>query len=546
MKGNGNILVVDDDPQILDLTTAVLERARYEVLAARTGKECLDLVRTFSPDLVLLDVMLPDIEGTEVCTRIKTDPLLGNTFVILVSGIKTSSEFQANGLNGGADGYIIKPISNKELIARVQSLVRIKQSEDALHASEARYRRLFEAASEGIMILDGVSGEIKAVNPFLERMLKYSSEELVGKLMGQIPAFGGGEEGRAAFSELKRTLPAGYIHLLLRTKDGQDVDAEIGCNSYEERGEPVIQCNIRDVTQRRLAEEALRKAHIELDRRVKERTAQLSESNRLLSQEIAERKIGEKALKKSEERLRYLSNYLQKILEQETVRLSREIHDELGQVLTGIKMDAEWTAIHLPEDATTVRERMKLLITYIDNAIHTVQRISTRLRPPVLDDCSLVEAIEAWTDDFQKRTGIACEVIGGIRQREPEKEIRLEMFRILQESLTNVARHSGAVSVVISLYVKRNRYVMEISDDGRGITKREMMDAKSIGLTGMHERADAMGGTLSIGGVRGKGTTVKLSVPFGKGMIAKKTVALPAWVKVAQEGNDGGQRLFPT
>ena len=546
MKGNGYILVVDDDPQILDLTTAVLERARYEVLAARTGKECLDLVRTFSPDLVLLDVMLPDIEGTEVCTRIKTDPLLGNTFVILVSGIKTSSEFQANGLNGGADGYIIKPISNKELIARVQSLVRIKQSEDALHASEARYRRLFEAASEGIMILHGVSGEIKGVNPFLERMLKYRSEELVGKLIWEAPAFRVGEEGRAAFSELKRTLPAGYLHLLLRTKDGQDIDAEIGCNSYEEGGEPVIQCNIRDVTQRRLADEALRKAHIELDRRVKERTAQLSESNRLLSQEIAERKIGEKALKKSEERLRYLSNYLQKILEQETVRLSREIHDELGQVLTGIKMDAEWTAIHLPEDATTVRERMKLLITYIDNAIHTVQRISTRLRPPVLDDCTLAEAIEAWTDDFQKRTGIVCEVIGGIHLREPEKEIRLEMFRILQESLTNVARHSGAASVVISLYVKRNRYVMEISDDGRGITKREMMDAKSIGLTGMHERADAMGGTLLISGVRGKGTTVKLSVPFGKGMIAKKSVALPAWAKVIQEGKDGGQRLFPT
>ncbi len=123
------ILVVDDDPDILYATCRIAKSAGYEVFAAATGTHCLKMVRENLPDLVLLDVMLPDMEGAEVCRQIKADPLLKNPFVVLISGLRTGSIDQADGLNAGADGYIARPISNQELKARISSLVRILTAE---------------------------------------------------------------------------------------------------------------------------------------------------------------------------------------------------------------------------------------------------------------------------------------------------------------------------------------------------------------------------------------------------------------------------------
>ncbi len=160
MRHSTKILVTDDDPGMLSLTTEFLRQAGYEVMEARTGQECLQVVRAHHPDLVLLDVMLPDTTGTEVCKHIKADDDLLDTFVILLSGIKVSSADQADGLNVGADGYIIKPISNKELLARVQSLIRIKQAEDALRQKEKEQQEL-------ILELQGALAEIKTLRGFI-------------------------------------------------------------------------------------------------------------------------------------------------------------------------------------------------------------------------------------------------------------------------------------------------------------------------------------------------------------------------------------------
>jgi DNA-binding response OmpR family regulator len=136
------ILVTDDDPENLLLVTSVLQKAGYEVFESETGRGCLDTARACHPALVLLDVILPDISGIEVCRQIKSSPDLEGTFVILTSGILVSSEWQADGLNTGADGYITKPISNKELVARVQAMERIKNAEDALRAKEKEQQEL--------------------------------------------------------------------------------------------------------------------------------------------------------------------------------------------------------------------------------------------------------------------------------------------------------------------------------------------------------------------------------------------------------------------
>jgi response regulator RpfG family c-di-GMP phosphodiesterase len=160
MSKQFKVLVTDDNPDILLLSTMLLTRAGYEVLEASTGEECLVAVRTYHPDLVLLDVMLPGISGTEVCRQIKSDENLKDIFVILASGIQVSSELQADGLDIGADGYFIRPISNREFLARVQAGERIKRAEDALRTKERQQQELISHLEEAL-------AEIKTLKGFI-------------------------------------------------------------------------------------------------------------------------------------------------------------------------------------------------------------------------------------------------------------------------------------------------------------------------------------------------------------------------------------------
>jgi DNA-binding response OmpR family regulator len=159
MSQKFRILITDDDPENLLMMTSVLQRAGYEVLESRTGRGCLDAVMDYRPALVLLDVVLPDMSGIDVCIQIKSSAELKGTFVILMSGIRISSELQADGLNIGADGYIIKPISNREFVARVQAMERIKNAEDALREKEKEQQELIsklQAALAEIKTLKGL------------------------------------------------------------------------------------------------------------------------------------------------------------------------------------------------------------------------------------------------------------------------------------------------------------------------------------------------------------------------------------------------------
>jgi PAS domain S-box-containing protein len=408
-------------------------------------------------------------------------------------------------------------VGTKMILLAIEDVTALKQRDETLKASETRYRRLFETAQDGILILDADTGQIDDVNPFLIDMLGYAYKDFQGKKLWELGAFKNIEASKVAFTKLQHKGYVRYEDLPLTTKDGREIDVEFVSNVYQVNHHKVIQCNIRDVTDRKLAEEKLRKAHDELEKRVTERTIQLSESNGLLRQEIAERKIIEEQLAESRERLRYLNTHLRSVREEERTSLSRELHDELGQVLTGIKMDVAWIGRKTPEENTVIVERVNSLLTLIDDAIFSVQRISMALRPPALDDFGLQEAMKLAAEDFEKRTKVACEIISKPQHILLKGDISTEAFRIFQEALTNIARHAGAQKVTVSLRRVGDRFIMEVRDDGRGITKKEISDPKSIGLTGMRERAYAVGGSLTVTGTQGKGTTITLSVPLNEG-----------------------------
>jgi PAS domain S-box-containing protein len=232
-----------------------------------------------------------------------------------------------------------------------------------------------------------------------------------------------------------------------------------------------------------------------------------------IQRDITDRRQAENEVIRSRQELRDLTARLQLVREEERTCLAREVHDELGQVLTGLKMDLAWLKPRVA-DRREVAERVQSLIGRIDGAMDTVRRIASDLRPSLLDDLGLVAAVEWQAQEFERSTGITAELEVESVQPDLDDACATTAFRILQETLTNVARHARASRVHISLGVTNQELTLEVKDDGRGITKSEMASPRSLGLIGSRERAIACGGELVIQGARGKGTMVLLRIPL--------------------------------
>jgi signal transduction histidine kinase len=216
-------------------------------------------------------------------------------------------------------------------------------------------------------------------------------------------------------------------------------------------------------------------------------------------------------LKESEDKLRRLAAHLISVREEERAHIAREIHDELGQVLTGIKMEVGWLAKRLTEPQ--LLEKTDSMSKLIDSTVQTVRKIATGLRPEMLDDMGLVAAIGWQAKDFQKRTGIRCRVKLPPETTKLDIDVATTVFRIFQEILTNVARHSRATRVDIDLGVTDEQVSLEVHDNGVGIAESDLHGRKSLGLLGMHERALLFGGEVSITGSPGHGTRVAVTIP---------------------------------
>jgi len=232
----------------------------------------------------------------------------------------------------------------------------------------------------------------------------------------------------------------------------------------------------------------------------------------LIASDLSETKRAEQELRASSEQLRNLTAHLQSVREEERARISREVHDELGQSLTAVKMDLAWLAGRLPQRDGPMLKRIRSTQQLADSIIRSIRRISTELRPAVLD-LGLAAAVEWQVQEFEARSGIRCKVRLLTRQV-VASNASTAMFRIFQETLTNVARHAKATRAEVVLQKQRDRLVLLIHDNGRGFDQADPSLSKSLGLLGMRERAAILGGRVSISSAPGKGTTVTASIPL--------------------------------
>jgi signal transduction histidine kinase len=241
---------------------------------------------------------------------------------------------------------------------------------------------------------------------------------------------------------------------------------------------------------------------------------ELYNKNAVLLREIAERESAEQRLRASEENLRALAARLQSVREEERSRIAREIHDQLGQALTGLKMDLTWLGKKLPGGSRTLMAKVKSMFRLIDDTIRSVRKIASLLRPEVLDQLGLAAAIGWQAKDFQMRTGIRCRVNLPGETISMEAERSTAVFRVFQELLTNVARHAKATRVEISLRAESSDLVLEVQDNGKGMSEAELQSPRSLGLLGMRERAMLFGGKIEFSSGDTRGTRVAVRMPL--------------------------------
>ena len=338
-------------------------------------------------------------------------------------------------------------------------------------------------SSDDAIISKSLDGIILSWNQGAERLYGYSAEEMIGKSLSII---------------IPPELPNQLLELLKRLKQGEVI--------------------------RRYEATRMRKDGVRIDvsltlSPVRDPSGQIVSAS-AIGHDITGRKRGEAEQKRlfeqvqdGEKQLRHLANHLQATREHERTDVAREIHDQLGQVLTALKMDMAWLKKRFLKEQRVLKEKAASMEKLIDETVVAVRHIATELRPGLLDHLGLAPAIEWHVQEFHRRTDIVCDLELEEIQPAPESGLATQLFRILQEALTNIARHAQATQVKITLTTDAQTIFLCIEDNGRGIQQSEITNAKSLGLLGIRERALAYGGQMKIRGQSGKGTRLEVRIP---------------------------------
>jgi PAS domain S-box-containing protein len=729
MKRHGSILVVDDDDALRQVFGISLRDAGYEVQESATGLEGLRLAQSRVPDLVLLDVRLPDISGVEVCRQIKANPALKDVFVVLCSGEATSVEHKVDGFQTGADEYLIKPFGMNELLARVQTLMRLRNTTAALRASEEHHRRLIDILPDAVCLFHP-KGELLAANSQAAAMLGYEShEELLEKSIYELIPPEQHELVAEDFNEALRTGQIRNVEFTMVRKNGEPFQVEMSATvslGTQEQSTGLLSV-VRDITERRRAQQALLASeerfrqlaqHIrevfwmrdavrqkiiyvspayeeiwgqsceslyqspqnwiesvhpddrpriqdtldqsaagEFDeiyrivrpdgslRWIQDRAFPIRDDDGKtyrvvgIADDITKRKqawdalgesearkraimqaaldsivtidhegrivelnpaaekmfahsraklvgsnvseiilpplrewfqdglgcnfTGEKgpalgsrieipalradgsrfpaefaitriklagkpmftiyirditAHKRAEAELRALPRRIIKAQETERSRIARELHDGINQMIASVKMRLHKVESNIPDLKPAAREILGRCDRLLVKVLEENRRIAHNLRPTDLDTLGLSDACTSFCNEAQSRTNLKVQCRIDLPKTRLPAVTELHLFRIVQEAINNIEKHSNAKTVKLAFQTEGNVLVLKIQDDGTGFDPQKGKAGKNkghgLGLSNMRERALSLDGTFEIRSVKGKGTTIVVRIPL--------------------------------
>jgi len=372
-------------------------------------------------------------------------------------------------------------------------LGRRRRAEEALRRSEERYRAIYHKTPAMLHSINP-EGRLVSVSDHWLEILGYEREAVVGRPLFDF--LDSESQCRAREEVFPEFFQSGFckdVSYRLMRRDGSGLDVLLSAiGDRDESGRIVRSLAVSiDISGRLQAEAELRRAQEQLGRY----TRDLEEQVRRRTAEI-----------------RRLSGAIMETQERERAAIARGLHDELGQVLTALRLEASWLAERLPGEDEKAAERAAMMIGLIDDTIDEVRGIALRLRPGILDDLGLVEALEWCAADFERRTGIACTFTRNGEVPELDETLATAAYRITQEALTNVARHAAAEQVDVSFTASIEQLEIIVSDNGSGFDPAGPTPGSGLGLTGMRERALLVGGSLEVVPLPGQGTRVVFRV----------------------------------
>ncbi len=473
-------------------------------LALEQSKTNLMNIFNLSSDAIIiqdLDNNILDInKSAEQLFGYTRDELISNTKIHLADFDKTDRElfrkYTKDALKGSTQRFewwgirkdgssfpeelILNKLSyNNEdvLLITIRDISERFEFERMLEESEYKYRNLVEQAADGITIIQ--DGIIRFMNQPLADIYGSEIDKAVGKPFTDFIH----TDSLATVKEYYEKRMSGKdvpdeYELALRNLKGEQIFAEIKAAVIDYEGKPADLVFVRDITKRKKAKEKLN-----LD------------------------------LETTNKQLHELSSHMEIVREEERTNIAREIHDELGQALTALKMDLAWLTKKFPDVPSSITEKRDSMKNIINDTIQSVKKISTELRPGILDDLGLSAALEWQTEEFNKRSGIACDTRSNPEEIVTDPARSTAIFRIFQECLTNVSRHSKATKVKVRLKDDHGILTLTVSDNGKGISESDIENPTSYGLKGIQERVYPWNGTVKITGSPGKGTVLIAIIP---------------------------------
>jgi PAS domain S-box-containing protein len=391
----------------------------------------------------------------------------------------------------------------------------LRRAQQELETSRVKYFDLYDMAPVGYITVSA-KGLILEANLRFADLLGVERNRLIKQPLTRyiLP-----KDQDVYYLHRKRLLETGarqVCELRMSRQDGSPFWTRLETDAREGEDRPsVCRTIVSDISENKRAEVALADFSKELEKRVSERTAELLTANRLMKKMLDEGKRAEERIRKSRERLRNLSGRLQAMLEEERARISREIHDELGQALTAMKIDLSLIRRGLLTDGMAEKSaKVHEIELAAARIIRTVRKIATDLRPGILDELGVIAAIKWMAGNFQSRTKIVCNVAVLGADKISDTTRATAIFRIVQEALTNVMRHAAASQVNVTVEKKGDTLVVEVRDNGIGIKEGRVFDSKSLGLIGIRERVLLLGGEAIVTGKPGEGTVVRVTLPM--------------------------------